>query len=326
MKMIWLFIVCVIFTVPVIAQDVDLTLYEFDTGTTLTYPADWQDELTDGVLALSTNSPTQVLVLDYPLVNTLAEDGETVTLRNAVSALTTLLLDEQIDPLEIYEFSLEGRTIAAYDIDLTLSGAVYGVEFSNGAIGLLVTIELDQETETNLLMSFNNTQDIVSDVTLPTGRNNQVRDEPSVFLLPTNQRFFVPSGWDLDLRQRDDLQYAVVSLPDADLRVQLIDLSEVVPKGTDLDAVINGDTYDWTEAFGVEVISTSVTYHLGDREAVNYDVRVDNTDASLIILRFSDDAIGVVVIIGEDRDAYETTIHQLIGSFNNLGAVLNFLQ
>ena len=149
MKMIWLFIVCVIFTVPVIAQDVDLTLYEFDTGTTLTYPADWQDELTDGVLALSTNSPTQVLVLDYPLVNTLAEDGETVTLRNAVSALTTLLLDEQIDPLEIYEFSLEGRTIAAYDIDLTLSGAVYGVEFSNGAIGLLVTIELDQETETN---------------------------------------------------------------------------------------------------------------------------------------------------------------------------------
>ena len=326
MKRFFALLLLLVLVFPVIAQSDDFDTYEFETGTTLDYPDDWDSELVDGILVLTDSDTSQVLAIDYPFVFTLSDDGEEPTLEEAVEILTNILLDTTIDTDEIYTFKSGGRDVAAYDFNFALSGSIYAVEFTNGAIGMLAIIEVDEDIENIMLESFDNSEEVVNDVALPSGRSSEARDVPSVFLLQNNQRFVVPAGWELNVRQRDDIQYAILTIPDDDVTVQLFDLSETVTSGTELEDVLEETGIDWEDDFGFEIDDDADDYNFSDREAISYDVEVDGSDGTLIILRFADDAIGMAVIFGDDIDDYETEINQLLGSFNNLGAVLNFIQ
>lgn len=326
MKRILVLLVILCLSVPILAQ-ADLTeTYEFETGTTISYPKSWVAEEADQLVIISSNSNQQVIVVDYPIVSTFPEDLEEVA-ASAVEVLANTLLDTTINPDDIYTFELDNRIVTAYDINLAISGYVYAIEFTNGAIGILVTVEMNDDLSIDILSSYDNSQEVTNDVAVPVGRNSVARDVPTVFLFQSNQRFIYPPNWEVNARQRDTLEYTILSAPDnADVTVQVFDLSQTITKGTDLEEALDSMDINWENDFGFIINSDFEPYIFGDRDAIQYDLALENGEGSLIILRYSDDNIGMVAVFGDDLAAYQADINQIIGSFNNLGAILDFLR
>ncbi len=327
MKRIILLLCILCLSVPIVAQD-DLTeTYEFETGTTIDYPKGWEAEEVDGLVIIASNDNRQIIVVDYPIVSVLPEDLEQVA-TGAVEVLANTLLGTEINPDDIYTFELDNRVVTAYDINFSVSGFVYAIEFTNGAIGMIVTAEIDNDLSLDILSSFDNSQELTNDVALPIGRNSVVRDVPTVFLFESNQRFIYPANWIVNARRRDTLEYTTLSAPDNDdVTVQLFDLSQTITKGTELEEALSTvEDINWEDDFDFAIDNDFEPYVFGDRDAIQYELEVDGSQGSLIILRYSDDNIGMVAIFGEDIADYELDIIQIIGSFNNLGAVLDYMR
>lgn len=325
MKLKWLMIALLLIASPALAQSETIQNYEFeDTGTSIDYPASWDGELVDGIFIVRDVNQSQVLVLDYPVIASIGDESDDIPIV-AVQELVLLLTEEEIPTDDIYQFSLDGRDIYAYDIELTLSASVYVIQFTNETFGALISIEIDDEIENQMLLSFDNSNPPATDVAVATGQSSFPREDPAVFLFDSDQRFFIPAGWVIELREREDGQYAILSVPDDDVTVWLFDVSPSVTKGTDLDQVLDDSAINWEADFGIVVTSDIEAYSLGDRDAISYTATIDETEGYVVVLRYSDENIGVAVVSGEDTANYDLQIEQLIGSFNNLGAVLDYL-
>lgn len=323
MKRFLILILLCLWVLPVAGQDLDAR-YEFETGTVIDYPSDWTDEEADQLLILAAPNSSQIIVLDYPVVNIFLTENPEFSASDAVESITNELLGDEIDPTEIYSFELDGREVTAYDIELAVSGNVYAIEFSNGALGILVLVAIEEDLGLDILASFDNTEEVQNDVAIPS--NSVTRNVPGAYIFQADGRFILPANWGIEARLLDEIEYAVLSAPDGDnATVMLFDLSNTLTSGTDLDVVLDELDIDWDDDFSFEIDNSADAYAFGDREAIRYELSVDGQDGSLIILRFTNNAIGLVAIYGDDTDNYAQDINQLVGSFNNLGSLLEFI-
>ena len=322
-----LIILClsVIFVFPVMAQD-SFTTYEFeDTGTTIDYPDSWDAELTDQILILTAGEGRQVLVLDYSLISLFLFETPDFLAADAVAVIAEEVVSSPINEAEIYDFEIDDRVVTAYDINLGVNGSVLAIEFSNGAFGILITVEIEEAIVDEMLRSFDNNNDVVDDVAV--SGSSEANLVPSAYIFQGNGRLIYPAGWIVQARLREDVQYVVLSAPnDEQATVVLFDLSEAVTSGTALVDALDEVGIEWADTFAFDIDDDSDTYTFGDREAIVYDLEVDDAEGYLVVLRFDDESIGVVAVYGDDTDDYDTDIAQLIGSFNNLGALLQFIQ
>ncbi len=323
MKHISIVLLLFLLAFPALAQNEGFTTYEFETGTTFDYPAEWDAELDEGVLALTLDSETQALVIDYPVVYTLTEAQANISGRVAVEILANLLLNTEINRRDIYEFKIGVRNIVAYDV--RDGGSFFAVEFSNRAIGLLVTIGIDEDLENDLLSSFDNSEEVNPGLFLFTGDNVQ-RTSPVVYVFENDQRVMIPAGWNIILGGEETSPVLILTLPDVDTRLQLIDLSTSVTRNTQLENVLDTVDLELENLLDIEITSGASDYIFSDREAISYEVLVDGIEGQLIILRYADDDIGLVTVSGSDNAAYELEINQIISSFNNFGLALGLIQ
>lgn len=321
-----LIVLLLLIVFPTQAQNDDTATYELGTGTTIDYPAEWETELLDGVLSFLDGAQSPGLVLDYPIVYTLSEEQANISSIDAVAVVTNLLLNIEIDRRDIYEFKMGVRNVVAYDFRGGLSGSIFAVEFSNGAMGVLVTIDVDEDIENAMLSSFDSNEEIVTNARQSTNRNPAERDVPTILIFGNERRVVVPPGWDVSVRQEDDIQYMILNLTDNDLLIQLFDLSETITSGTELGEVLDSIDIDWEAVFGFEIDSGANDYYFGDREAISYELRIDDAEGTLVVLRFSDDTIGIATITGRNMSDYDMEINQIIGSYNNFGAAASLMQ
>lgn len=324
MRHISIILLLLLITFPVLAQNDDYTSYEFDTGTTLDYPAEWDAELDQGILALTLNSETQALIIDYPIIYTLSEAEANISGRAAVEILANIFLETEIDRRDIYEFKIGVRNIVAYDT--RNRGSFFAVEFSNMATGMLVTIGINDDLENDLLVSFDNSEEINPGLFLPAVDGNVTRTTPVVYVFESDQRVMIPVGWNIALSENDTSPVLILTVPDSDTRLQLLDLSTSVARNTDLEAVLDTVDIDLEETLDMEITSGAIDTVFSDREAISYDVLVDGVEGQLIVLRYADNDIGLVLVSGSDNAPYQLEISQIIGSFNNFAVALALIQ
>ncbi|MEL6306968.1 MAG: hypothetical protein AAFR81_18395 [Chloroflexota bacterium] len=324
------FIIVMMFVVVsvlgVSAQELEETYVFEETGTVISYPSDWTAELENQLLILAGSSGEQIIAIDYPLVNVLFPDNPAPTPAEAVAGVAEQALGASVDEDEIFTFDQDGREVTIYTIDLALSGSVLAIEFDNGTFGLLITVEVDEDIEDAIIASFNSTEEVASDVAIPSNSATGGASVPSAYIFQGDARFIAPTGWSITPRIRDEVEYVTLGAPDNDdATVILVNLSDAVTNGTVLSDVIDTLDFDWDDAFGVSIDEDSEdVYEQADREAIQYDVDVDGEDGTLVVLRFTNNAIAVAIFYGDDADDYADDIDQLIGSFRNLGALLDF--
>lgn len=314
-------------TLAVKAQDTLEETFEFESGTTIDYPAGWSAVLENQLLIITDDSSqSQVIVIDYPFIPILFQNNTDPTPTEAVAGVAEQVLGESINEEEIYTFDIDEREITIYEIDLALSGAVAAVPFDNGVYGMLVTIDVPVDLQDAFIASFNSTGEVGTDVAIPSNTDTAAAITPTAYIFQATARFITPVGWSITPRLRDEIEYTTLTAPDdADATVVLIDLSEAVTNGTALSAVVDSAGFDWEDALGVTIdLDSETAFDLADREAIQYEIEADGTDGTLVILRFSSNAIGAAVVYGTDVEDYATDVAQLIGSFRNLGALLDF--
>ena len=83
---------------------------------------------------------------------------------------------------------------------------------------------------------------------------------------------------------------------------------------------------DLENTLDMTITSDASDYIFSDREAISYDVVVEDVEGQLILLRYADNEIGLVLISGSDNEPYALEINQIISSFNNFGLVLGLVQ
>jgi hypothetical protein len=320
MKHFLLFLLLSIFALPTFAQNLD-NIYTLDTGTQVNYPSNWDAEETDGLLILTRND-SRVIVVDYPLFNSIVADEEENLAALAVEAIANEILRDEIDSEDIYFFEADGREVAAYDFDEAVPGSVFAIEFSNSSMGMLIAINVDEDFALEMLESLDNTEEIADDVRVS---SRDAGDSPALYLFQEGGRFLFPAGWHLESRRNLDLEYAVINSPDEDITAMLFDFSTVVPSGTDLNDVYDASTLDWEESFGLQLQDDAEPYHIGEREAIAYPIEVDNEDGLFIVLRFRNDSIATVIVYGA-LDDYEEELAFVLGSFNDLNASLELMR
>lgn len=307
-------------------DDLDET-YTFDeTGTVISYPSDWTANEDNQILIIAASDTQQVIVIDYPLIGVLFQDNPTPTPTEAVAGVAEQVLGTAINQDDIFSFEQDGRQITIYDIDLALQGSVLAIEFDNGTFGILVTVELDPDTEDAIISSFNSTEEVANDVAIPSNSATGGASVPSAYIFQGNARFIAPAGWSITPRVRDEVEYVTLGAPEGDdATVILLNLSDALTNGTALSNVIEALEFDWDDAFSLSIDADSeAVFEQTDREAVQYSVDVDGEDGTLVVLRFSNNALAIAIFYGDDADAYTSDIDQLIGSFRNLGALLDF--
>jgi hypothetical protein len=316
-----LFLLVTVLAFPALAQTLDDT-YTLDTGTQVNYPSNWDAEEADGLLILTRND-SRVLIVDYPLFSSIVVDQEEDVAAFAVEVIANEILGDEINPDEIYFFdSSDGRAVAAYDFDEAVSGSLFAIEFTNGSMGMLIAVNVDEDFALEMLASFDNTEEISDDVSVST---REASDKPSLYIFEHEGRFLLPANWTLETRRYVDLQYTIVHSPDEDLTAMLFDLSALLPSGTELADVYEASEIDWEDNFGFELTDDAEAYNIGEREAIAYPIEVGRDDGLFIVLRFRNDSIAAAIVYGE-LDDYESELAFLLGSFNDLNASLELIQ
>lgn len=325
MKKLFLILLLLTISWPVLAQSLDAT-YTFDaTGTQISYSSDLKAELSDQLLIISNNSQ-RIVVGDYPFVNLLFLDAKNPDMSYVIKTIGKEVAGDDINPDEIYNFDVGGRNVAAYDFKgLQVPGSIFAIEFSNGGIGMLVTFNVKQEIEDAMLASFDSVKPIVNDVVVDPAK---VPDKPTIHLFKSNGRVITPANWSVETHLNVNLEYLVVWPPKDDLRVILFDFSQLIPNGTDLKDVRDVSKVDWENDYGVSFAdSQPQSYDIGEREAISYDIQVHSIQGTVngkfIVMRFSSNDIVAAIIYGA-MDSYTLEISQILGSFNDLDSTIGF--
>jgi hypothetical protein len=320
MRPFFLFLLLSVLALPAFAQDLDET-YTLDTGTQVNYPSNWDAEESDGLL-IFTRNVSRVIVVDYPLFSSIVVDAEEDVAAIAVELISNEILSDEIDPEAIYFFEADGREVAAYDFDESVAGSVFAIEFTNGSMGMLIVINVDDDFALEMLESLDNTEEIADDVSVS---SSEAGDSPALYLFQQEGRLLYPAGWRLESRRNVDLEYVVINPPDEDFTALLFDLSAVVPSGTDLNDVYEASAIDWEDSYNFELRDEAEPYDIGEREAIAYPIEADNEDGLFIILRFRNNSIASIIVYGALED-YEEELAFIVGSFNNLDASLDYMR
>ena len=91
-------------------------------------------------------------------------------------------------------------------------------------MGMLVTIGIDEDLENELLESFDNGEEINPALFLPAD-GNVPRRIPVVYVFESGQRVMIPPSWSIALAEEEPVLILLLSIPETDTRLQLLDLS-----------------------------------------------------------------------------------------------------
>lgn len=316
-----------VFAFPVAAQTSLGESYTTDVGTTIDYPIGWTLELEDNLVVLTQGSSSRIVMLDYPLVSLLA-NNRTVPLDSLVEIVANEVIGSAIDSDRILFDTVFNRELARYDIPTrgsNASSAVVAVKFSNNRIGMLVSINVRETTFQSVLSTFDNINPTSDDIILQT----RIAQSAEAFIFPSGGRFSYPAGWSYTPQRRSGIEYVTLSAPDNGAAMILFDTSERVGESVALDDVLETANLRLAQQFAITLDDTTArTTAIGSREGLRYDATVsqrgETYDAEVTILRYSDNGVGIFVAYG-NLAAYAPDINLVLSSFNNLGAILNFV-
>lgn len=324
-KLTTLLLVLLLLAAPAAAQTSLGETYTTDTGTTIDYPLGWTVELADNLVILEQSNSSRVVLIDYPLVSALSNYQQT-DLDALVEIVANEILNSDIDTASIFFDTVFNRELARYDVPTrtNASGAVLAVRFSNDRIGMLVSINVSENTLQGMLSTFDNSTPASDDVV---GTAN-VATEASSFIFRSGGRFSYPAGWSATPRRSGNIEYVNLRAPNDAAAIVLFDITERVAANTPLNGVLADADLNLAQNFAITVdegFAEAVT--IGNREALRYQATIfvdgDTYAGHVTVLEYSDNGIGIAVAYGA-LDTFALDINLVIGSFNNLGALLDF--
>lgn len=313
-------------TLPLHAQVGLGATYTLDTGTSIDYPQDWNAELQDSLVILSQSDISRAIIIDYPLVSQLITSDQ--TLADAVSVVADQVLGGDYDIELITPFTILGRNAARYDIaasGTTSPGSIVAVRFSNERIGIIIAININVSILNQMLESFDNTSPANDDAFIPSGGNTAPATESDTYFYQAGGRLIVPIGWSVVPRLlNNEIEYVTMQTADSSTTALVFDLSNVMGNSIALDSVVAASGINLQDEFGV-AFNTGEFIRSDNRIVYRYNVTVNGQSGQMIAVHFDDGGTGLFVVYG-NTTSYTSDINLILGSFNNLGALIDYLQ
>jgi hypothetical protein len=148
---------------------------------------------------------------------------------------------------------------------------------------------------------------------------------PDAFIFRAAGRFIVPAGWSFTPNRLDNnVEYVQLETADGAATVFIFDISPVVGDSVPYEAVISASGLDLQSELGIS-LSSGEMVRLDGRDAYRYALTVNGQSGTLLVVRFDNGGAGLVIAYGA-TDTYAADINVLIGSFNNLGVLVNYIQ
>ncbi|MDQ7025322.1 MAG: hypothetical protein Q9P44_07155 [Anaerolineae bacterium] len=315
-------------TLPLHAQANLGATYTLDTGTSIDYPQNWSAEIQDNLVVLSQSDISRAIIIDYPLVSQLIASDQ--TLADAVSVVADQVFGGDYDADLIAPFTILGRNAARYDIaesPTASSGSIVAVRFSNERIGIIIAINVNNSIFNQMLESFDNTSPANDNAFIPSGGSTVPATESDTYFYQAGGRLIVPIGWTVVPRMvNNEIEYVTLQTADTSTTALAFDLSNVLGNSIILDRVVAASGLNLQGEFGVAFnIETGEFIRSDNRIAYRYPVTVNGQAGQMIAVHFDDGGTGLFIVYGNTR-SYTSDIHLILGSFNNLGSLLNYLQ
>jgi hypothetical protein len=315
-------------TLPLHAQANLGATYTLDTGTSIDYPQHWDAELQDNLVVLSQNDISRAIVIDYPLVSQLITSDQ--NLADAVSVVADQVFGGDYNADLIAPFTILGRNAARYDIaesPTASPGSIVAVRFSNERIGIIIAINVNNSIFNQMLQTFDNTLPANDNAFLPAGGNTAPATESDTYFYQAGGRLIVPIGWTVVPRLlNNDIEYVTLQTADSLTTALVFDLSNVLGNSIALDSVVAASGLNLQGEFGVAFNTGTGEFIRSDnRIAYRYNVTVNGQAGQMVAVHFDDGGTGLFIVHGNTA-SYTADISLILGSFNNLGALINYLQ